>query len=38
LKGALNSESSLHLLSYHINDPEFAAALIQALEEVVPTT
>jgi len=34
LKNTLNSESSLHLLSYHINDPEFAAALIEALEKL----
>ncbi|HBF42412.1 MAG TPA: UPF0261 family protein [Desulfobacteraceae bacterium] len=33
LKKALKTESSLHLLPYHINDPEFAAALIQALEK-----
>jgi uncharacterized protein (UPF0261 family) len=34
LKKTLNIESSLHLLSYHINDPEFAEALIQALEKL----
>jgi len=33
LKKTLNTESSLHLLPYHINDPEFAEALIQALEK-----
>ena len=35
LKKNLNSESSLHLLPYHINDPEFAEALIQALEKLM---
>jgi uncharacterized protein (UPF0261 family) len=34
LKNALNAESSLHLLPYHINDPEFAQELIQALEKL----
>jgi len=34
LKKTLNAESSLHLLPYHINDPEFAEALIQALENL----
>lgn len=34
LRETLNSESSLHLLPYHINDPEFAEALIRALEKL----
>jgi uncharacterized protein (UPF0261 family) len=34
LKKTLSAESSLHLLPYHINDPEFAEALIQAFEKL----
>ena len=33
LKKTLTTESSLHLLPYHINDPGFAGALIEALEK-----
>ena len=38
LKKFLHPVSSLHLLPYHINDPEFAEALIQGLEKLTGTS
>jgi uncharacterized protein (UPF0261 family) len=35
LKRYLRPGISLHLLSYHINDPEFSGAVIESLEQVL---
>lgn len=35
LKNCLKEQSAMHCLPYHINDPEFAMALIQTLEKLL---